>query len=246
MRISNYIKGNQLLENSTFDAIQYKIGQILNARIAQITNDGVVLEDNNGNMIEAKMSVPFNNHFFQFLDFIISDVSNEKIAIKPLNSEMIEVGEDKIISLLSEYNLKPTDENIDLVRQLINGGIAASKQNVLFIQKMKFTYEKVLDFISNNKTLSAIPLREMDISEVLKVLLQPEENNGSLNSEYLPTATKSSQEMQNNISSEHSQSNYYKSLFEELNVDDISYNKLILLFKNDLKMNLSNITNINN
>ena len=238
VRINNHLIGSaSSKEGPVPEESFFRIGQILHARVIQISKEKVVLEDLKGSLIEAKLILPFTNNVFQFMEFIVSDIKNGRVFLKPSKDHLPEKT-DKIVSLLNDYNLKATVENIELVKQLIDGGLAASKENILTVQQMKFGYETLLELLSNNNIPKS--LASMDIVEVLNILMKSEQQDILRKEGFLNNSIESSKA-----------SNEIKSLQSEKHLllpstYDIDITKLVFIFKNSLMPNLSNITNINN
>jgi len=224
MKIDNIMKLNQPGNNTTKpDGFTYKIGQTLLARVVEVISEGLILlEDLKGNMFEAKGALPLTEHGSEYLTLIIDDIKNDTIFIK-FKNESSYSNDDHIKTLLNHIGFKPTEDTIDLVKQLIINGLPATKENIVFMQKVKLSFTRVIEIINNRQEMLPIQLKGMDILETLKEVLKLD----------------ISQHLQSNteLKGIQGQDNYS---------NRIDYDKLAFLFKNELTMNLSNLDHINN
>ena len=242
MRILNNANNNQL---PTISDMNFKVGHVIEGKIIELMGDHVLLEDVNGHRMEAKSSIPLDLST-QVMNFVITAVSKERITLKPVTKENTDADLDNIKNSLKNFHLKPTDENVELVKSLMDNGLAVTKQNVSSLIKAKIAYDIVLESYDSAKMDISPSLGELDILTVLKNLLTKGKSNLTV-------------PIQSPISRhDHDGIEFYDHALEKSNVSDdemketsnkkaeITYDKLVFLLKNKLEFNISNITHMNN
>ena len=221
MRVLNNGNTNQLSVNTDMN---FKVGHIIEGKIIEILGEYVLLEDMNGNRLEAKSSIPLNTSS-QIMNFMITDISNKRIMLKPISKENTTTDLDNMMNSLKKFNIKITDENIELVKCLMDNGLAVTKQNVVSLIKAKMAYEMVLDSYERFETGMPPSVEDMDILIVLKGLLNKgkgtlleQANNPHVNNQDKIDHFEYSIEKSININSENKENNNKKM--------EISYDKI--------------------
>ncbi|QXM05773.1 hypothetical protein [Crassaminicella indica] len=248
----NPLNYNLGLGNNKENLLELKMGQIITGKIQQILNDVLILEMNSGKLLEAKTAIPLEAQTNDVLKFQVKSIRENKVILQPMmeeidNKEEMDNGQKKIISLLKELNIKPGEEEIELVKKLIANRILVSKENLTNIIQLKSNFEKIETLINTK----SIPINEKimneHIREVLKELLKEDgyiKENEYSKDENIKNIVKDSysleleKNMQQKLSAERS--------VHSKNINPMSYEKIIFLLKNNLKMNIMNLKNINN
>ncbi|MCT4606702.1 MAG: hypothetical protein N4A64_11480 [Marinisporobacter sp.] len=235
-----------------------KIGQMIKGKIQQILNDVLLIEMENGKLVEAKSTIPIEAQKNDILKFRIKAIDENQIMIQPITEEVKEKGaidtaENKIVNLLESLNVKSGKEEIELVKKLIVNEIPVNKEILDNIIQSKGSFEKIETLLNNKPNSVTQNMITKDIREVLKTLLKLEvhtkENEYNEFQKVKELGIKSSNglETQKNImEKEHQKLFDHKTVHSNINIQDMNFEKIIFLLKNNLKMNMLNMTNINN
>lgn len=227
----------QELDNRYVDPTNLKIGQCIRARVHQMMNDIIMLEIGKGQFLEARTNVPVNIKNNEVVYFEIKEIDGNKVMMKPITGtkEHIDAGEKNIAGVLEKFNMKPSQENIELVKQFIQHEIPVTKKNIMQMHQLQWHF-KTLETLLNSKSihLNGEELQQ-DIRDLLKTLLQSEKKH--FNKEF------------NRMHKENTDGPLAmepKMQRANMNIHDMNVEKLIFLLKNDLKLNANNATNLNN
>ncbi|MCT4618594.1 MAG: hypothetical protein N4A62_04315 [Marinisporobacter sp.] len=235
-----------------------KIGQMIKGRIQQILNDVLLIEMENGKLLEAKSNIPIEAQKNDVLKFQVKSIDENQILIQPIIEELREKGEistaeKKIINLLESLNVKSGQEEVELVKKLIVNEIPVSKEILNNIIQSKGSFE-IMETLLNNKTNSLTEdMVTENIQKVLKNLLKVEghtkgdEYREPENVKKLGIKDAGLLETQKNIMENGKQKlSHDKIVHSNINIHDMNFEKIIFLLKNNLKVNMLNITNVNN
>ncbi|QZY56617.1 hypothetical protein [Crassaminicella profunda] len=238
---------------------ELKVGQMIKGKIQQILNDVLILELENGKLLEAKTNIPIEAQKNSILQFQVKSIYENQITIQPMIEELqhkeeISTAEKKIIDMLKALNIKSGEEEVELVKKLIVNEIPVNKENLENIIQSKTSFEKMETLLNDKSIISNEKMLNENIREVLKNLLNVEdvmkenESSNPENAKKLATKDSNLLEMKKNIIEK-----VHEELFngkiahsKNINVHNMNFEKIIFLLKNNLKLNISNVTNINN
>ncbi|TCO79967.1 hypothetical protein [Marinisporobacter balticus] len=259
MRISQSNYNLQVQGNNEQGLIGFKTGQIMHAKIQKIINDVLFLEMANGKIVEAKTTIALDYQENAVLKFKVKEMNEKQITIQPIienpdKEETTAPVEKKIINLLKTLDIKSGKEEITLVKQLLANEIPASKENLLKMIQIKSDFEKMESLLQDKTINMNEKILNENIRLVLKNLLKDgdvfkekqsnvlfQNERSSSNKELMHTEIKKNGSNLTQEGTTRENTN-----LKNVNIHNVNFEKIIFLLKNNLSVNISNITNINN
>lgn len=107
----------------------YNRGEAVRGRVLDVNENIVLVQSSSGRQFSAKTTVPLDNYIGQDMSFtIILGESGEFLLIPDLEGKESKELNFKIIDILSKFGEQLTEENKQIVSQMISSGIPVTKQ----------------------------------------------------------------------------------------------------------------------
>lgn len=255
MKINQSNYNFTVLENNDQGSGRIKVGQVIQAKIQQIMKDTLLLEMKNGKTIEAKTTILPDYKKNEVFKFVVKETNKDQITIQPIldnhdKKEIINSAEKKIINLLKTLDIKQREEEITLVKQLLANKIPASKENILKVIQFKTDFEKLSNLLDEKAININEKILNENIRQVVKEVLKGRNSfnkTGSESSIDVSDKELFNTELGKNGSDSTVDSTTKQNVnLQNLNIKDTNFEKIIFLLKNNLNVNISNITDVNN
>ena len=138
-------------------------GDTFTGFISQLKDNNVLITMNNGMQISARLTDGSFINSGQNITFVVENNNNNQITIKPmLANEQQSVLIDRV---LSASDLSATQENIDLVKELLNLGMSVDSGTVSQLAKYAVQYPDAdINTLANLYRLD-IPVNDSNINE---------------------------------------------------------------------------------
>lgn len=245
---------NEASQKSTIANL--KVGDIIRAKVINISNDIFILDLGKGQLVKARKDS--ETKFYSKsndLSFIISDIDENKVYIKPLNEET---------QFINRSMIKIPNHRKEIISFLLKHELPISEEIIKQIESTKKNYGKVIDLIKNESLFNNEDFIKEDINKVLKTLILDKSMNSMENTNQTKSnktnddfSNKNINTVENSLGNINQiQSNKANNNFSNENIqaienlsDNLYYNslkniteeKLVFLLKNELDFNLENI-----
>ncbi|PKM66271.1 MAG: hypothetical protein CVU95_11460 [Firmicutes bacterium HGW-Firmicutes-2] len=125
---TNTVKGEKLT---------YKEGQVIKGEVMDATLTGVKIKLTNGQILDAKLAQPATFSIGDEVAFAVKEASAKQVLLSTLQLEP-QLVDDKLTTVLENAKLPLTEENHQVVRQLVENNLPISDQSLKhFIQLTK-------------------------------------------------------------------------------------------------------------
>ena len=119
------------------DKLTYKEGQVIKGEVLDATLTGVKIKLTNGQILEAKLAQPATFSIGDEVAFAVKEASAKQVLLSTLQLEP-QLVDDKLTTVLENAKLPLTEENHQVVRQLVENNLPISDQSLKhFIQLAK-------------------------------------------------------------------------------------------------------------
>jgi len=237
MKIENSFPKQNFIENIFSDGIELKEGQIFEARILKMMGDRIFLDLGKGKQIEAKTTIPFHSdNLSSIFYFTVKEAKENAILIRPATQSEVDFSlqmkkETKLIEILESLDLKPDEEKIQLVKELIKNNIPITREIVQNLYQSKLFFNKIADRIQSGAILISQEDLNKGVSELIQDVLgkfnhAQSQDVGAERSHLFQPSKSSANQM--------------------VHIQNTDFAKLIFLFKNNIKINLENLSHLNN
>ncbi|HHY91296.1 MAG TPA: hypothetical protein GX503_06480 [Clostridiales bacterium] len=228
------------MENVFLDGIDLKEGQVFEARILKMMEDRILLELGNGKQIEAKTTIPFrSDDLSSVFYFTVKEAKENTILIRPATQSEVDVNlqtkeETRLMEVLKSLDLKPDKEKVQLVKELIKNNIPITKEIVQNLYQSKLLFNKIADGIQSGTVSVFKEDLNKDVPELIQDILRKLNHGqsrdvGAEGPELLPSSESSANQPVNKM----------------IHIQNIDFAKLIFLFKNNIPINLENLSHLN-
>lgn len=224
-----------------------KVGDILKAKVLAMAGDIITLELGNKLTIEAKDISGINYNIGDMAEFIVADKEDEKLFIKS-NPK----GLNSLETKLSKMGIKLDQNNKELIELLYKNQIPITKDVITEIMSTKNYYNKVINLIKENDIQVDENILNNNIKEVLKNLVQNNNENSLKSTNNLINVEKNNmlanesnlkyeKNMENN---KYNDPSFIKGFINKEN--NITFEKLVFMLKNNLNFNTKNLILLDN
>lgn len=257
-------RGMEIKQPSTgaLEIMGLKEGQVIKARIASMLHDIMMLELENGKLMEAKYTDMASGNLVegQKYQFVIKTANDKQIVIQPILEDVPAFSDEAqdIARFLEKMGMTPDQEKIELVKQLIKYEIPVNERMLYEMNKLKHIFEKLKDLLENNMVKIHEDLAEKNIEEVFKGLLKdglpisvraaekhPDHEHPMKNFIADEEGIYFSKEQEQNLVSARNGKVAGQESTIRCNLDEMNYEKLAFLWKHGFKMNIKHVSSFN-
>lgn len=242
MKISNL---NSININDKLELpLNLKIGDLINARIIKILDNLITLKIENKYIVQAKDQSANLYNVGDKLQFVITYIGENKVEIKPY----LDISQ-RLQEKLTLLDIKTNNDKDHLIDLLYKNNIPITKENINLIESTKKHYGKLATLLENLSSYNSNNLNvNTEIKDILKHLIK--EYQFKTKEEI---STKDN--YQNSVKPDEIIIYDRTNLFSTNNmlakevvkaIKNISIEKLVFMFKNNLKFNLNNVKLIDN
>lgn len=246
------------INNKLTIPIQATIGDTINAKILKIVDNSIILQLDNNKQLEVTTknmaSIPYN--IGDDIEFIVVDRNEDGVTLK-LNSFPLNSKDSKTLNIsptISEdnSNFKLLGDIIDSEREVLielfhKNNIPITEDALEYIESTKKYYGKVSNYLSSLDFKVESNMFDKDIKALLKYLLSETNIKKQYNNK--SSLEKTNYEIDNHINNDN---NPNVSLDNNINhllksdLENISLEKLVFMFKNNIEFTLNNTKIFNN
>lgn len=138
MKIGDLIYFKELFIKEKEDFFQE--GNLIEGEILEIEEEFISIDVKDFGIIKAKSERPLNKYKGKILNFVIKESSPNRIKLKPIldninlkESSYLSIDRDKyVLSILKEFNIKPSYVSMDLLDNLMKFNLPINKENLIY------------------------------------------------------------------------------------------------------------------
>ncbi|NBI06838.1 hypothetical protein [Senegalia massiliensis] len=225
MKISElYSVVNQTINNLNKDMLIKNA--IINAKLVEKLDNSLILKLANGELIKAKTEIPVDVKAGENMNFIVKEKVGETTYLKPILNNDEKNSDSLIDKILNEYNLSKNNNNITLVKGIINLDMNISKETIRHISKNINSLEilsKNTKENSFNESLNIVDINDISKQDLVSLI------NGNVklsnNEKYILKSFFHDNQMENN----------------KLNIKENTIKSILFLIKNNMDLNIKNL-----
>jgi len=146
-------------------------GTVVKGVIQDLKGNEVKIQLANNEVLTARLADSFNFHIGQEVTLAVKDSNVEQIILTPISDEQQAV-QDKLVAILEQADLKTTDTNLAVVRELLQNEMPVNKDmiNQVIRSLAKFpdmAVKDILFMIKNN-----IPINQNNVQNLQSFMAQ--------------------------------------------------------------------------
>lgn len=166
MKVEGIFQGQNIVSTNISDILnRLNVGDIVRAQVMDLTANELILKLFDGTTLSAASMVPIDAKPGDFIDFTVNNKANGRIFLETVKNSGTKTGTtDEIRKLLITLNLKPTNSNIELTRELKTNNFPITKESLQAIIETASRFKDIIPAKIAYLAANNINIEEKNIS----------------------------------------------------------------------------------